>query len=68
MRDRPTAEEVAFYAENGFVVLPEILTTSECAWWLEVVGGAAARRTTRTPLPGTYYDPFFAISGTQSCS
>jgi phytanoyl-CoA hydroxylase len=41
------------------VVLPEILTTSECAWWLEVVGGAAARRTTRTPLPGTYYDPFF---------
>jgi phytanoyl-CoA hydroxylase len=59
MRSRPTNEEVSFYQENGFVVLPGILTEDERARWLEVVGTAAARRTTRTPLEGTNYAEFF---------
>lgn len=59
MRDRPTGQEVSFYSENGFVVLPEVLTRQECADWLEVVGAAAGRRTRRTPLEGTNYDAFF---------
>jgi hypothetical protein len=59
MRDRPTGEEVSFYTENGFVVLPEVLTSAECATWLEVADGAARRRVTRTPLEGTRYDTFF---------
>lgn len=59
MRDRPTGQEVSFYAENGFVVLPEVLTGQECAAWRAVVGAAAGRRTRRTPLEGINYDAFF---------
>lgn len=59
MRTRPTSDEVSFYQENGFVVLPEILARDELTHWLDVVGGAAATRTTRTPLAGTNYDTFF---------
>jgi phytanoyl-CoA hydroxylase len=59
MRDRPTGQEVSFYAENGFVVLPEVLTSAECVTWREMVGAAAGRRKRRTPLEGTNYDVFF---------
>ncbi|MGH3164568.1 MAG: hypothetical protein ACRDN0_01580 [Trebonia sp.] len=31
MRDRPTGQEMSFYAENGLVVLPGILSGAECA-------------------------------------
>jgi phytanoyl-CoA hydroxylase len=59
MRDAPSAEEVAFYAEHGYVVLPDLLTPAERDTWLSVVGTAAAARTRRTPLEGTEYDAFF---------
>lgn len=59
MRDRPTDEEASYYADNGFVVLPGVLTSAECATWREAVGAAAGRRKRRTPLEGTNYDTFF---------
>lgn len=59
MRDRPTSQEASFYADNGFVVLPGVLTEAECGTWREAVDAAARRRNRRTPLEGTNYDAFF---------
>jgi phytanoyl-CoA hydroxylase len=59
MRDSVTQEEIAFYQENGFVVLEGLLDRDEVAEWRRVIEHALTARASRLPLEDTQYDEFF---------
>ena len=65
MNYKVTAEQIASYRENGFVVLHDFLTPDELAVWREAVDEAVARREDRKLADDrwhsgdTYYDNVF---------
>lgn len=48
MRYQPTAEEIAFYRENGFVVIHDFLTPAELEHWRAMTEEAVAQRLAST--------------------
>jgi ectoine hydroxylase-related dioxygenase (phytanoyl-CoA dioxygenase family) len=58
-----TAQQVASYQENGFVVLPDLLTATELDSWRQVIERATAARVTRLPLKGENYEDSFHEGG-----
>ena len=44
MNHTVTAEQIAFYQENGFVVIHDFLTDDELATWRQYVGEAVGSR------------------------
>lgn len=59
MRESVTDEEIAFYRENGFVVLDGVLDGGEVRAWREAVDEALAARSSRLPLGDNEYGAFF---------
>ncbi len=59
MREAVHGDEVAFYRENGFVVLENLLDAEEVARWREVIDSALSERESRLPLANENYDAFF---------
>jgi phytanoyl-CoA hydroxylase len=58
-----TAQQIAAYQENGFVVLPDLLDATELDTWRQVIERATAARTTRLPLQGENYEESFHEGG-----
>lgn len=60
MREAVTQQEVDFYHQNGFVVLPDLLDGEEVKTWRQAVIRALADRTGIFPKEDTEYAPFFS--------
>lgn len=60
MRESVTEQEVSFYRENGFLVLPDLLDAREVQSWRHAVTHALAERTGRFPKDASEYAPFFS--------
>jgi ectoine hydroxylase-related dioxygenase (phytanoyl-CoA dioxygenase family) len=65
MKTQLTLEQIAFYRDNGFVVIADFLTADELATWRQHVDAAVAHRTNRRLAKSdersgdSYYDNVF---------
>src|SRR5436309_6406317 len=65
MKTDLTPDQIAFYRENGFLVIPDFLTAEELAAWRQSVDEAVARREDRRLAKSdersgdSYYDNVF---------
>ena len=60
MRQTVSEREVAFYRDNGFVVLPDLLDPHDLRIWRHAVTRALGERTGRFPRADSQYAPFFS--------
>jgi phytanoyl-CoA hydroxylase len=60
LREAVTLQEVDFYRQNGFLVLPDLLDGEEVKTWREAVIRALAERTGIFPKDDNEYAPFFS--------